>query len=135
MTNTTDPENTAGWYDTTTGRRRWWDGSGWGPYEDEKQPATREPIVAQRDAEPSNNPTPPQPTVIYVNVPPQQPAVQQPATGMRGDRSTNGMPVLYNRTQHGHSIIKWILITIVTCGAALPWLIYYHISSNHYWYA
>lgn len=42
-------------------------------------------------------------------------------------------PVIYNREQKGHSLVKWIFLSL--CGfIGLPWLIYYSVSPNHYWH-
>lgn len=40
--------------------------------------------------------------------------------------------VVYNREQKGHSLVKWIFLSL--CGIGIPWLIYYSISPNHYWH-
>jgi hypothetical protein len=41
--------------------------------------------------------------------------------------------VSYNRQQKGHSITKYILLSLVIVG--LPGLVYYSVSPNHYWHA
>jgi hypothetical protein len=43
--------------------------------------------------------------------------------------------VIYTRQQQGHSVIVWTLVSIVTGGLGLIWVIYYTASPNHYWRA
>ena len=38
----------------------------------------------------------------------------------------------YVRTQKGHSIIWWLLLSC--CLVGIPFLIYYSVRPNHYWH-
>lgn len=63
------------------------------------------------------------------------PDPQQPVPTTYAGRTANRMPVSYTRAQKGHSITAWVLISMVTGGIGLIWLIYYSVSPNHYWHA
>jgi hypothetical protein len=43
--------------------------------------------------------------------------------------------VIYTRQQRGHSVIAWTLVSIITGGIGLIWVIYYSVSPNHFWHA
>lgn len=51
----------------------------------------------------------------------------------KNQRTANNMSVSYQRQQTGHSLTKWIILSLVMVG--IPWLIYYSVSPNHYWHA
>lgn len=40
----------------------------------------------------------------------------------------------YVRMQKGHSLVLWIILTLLTAGIGIIWLIYYSSSPNHYWH-
>lgn len=41
---------------------------------------------------------------------------------------------LYVRQQKGHSVLIWLLISIVTAGLGLIVMLYFTISKNHFWH-
>lgn len=97
----------AGWYDdpTTPGRLRWFDGTQW---TDHYQSA---PVIPQHQY--------------------QQP---QYSTGpMTASQLNVRREVVYNRPQVRHSLTLWLLISFITAGLGLIWVLYYSVSPNHYW--
>jgi hypothetical protein len=49
-------------------------------------------------------------------------------------RTANGMPVSYVRPQQGHSLVKWLIASLLLVLPVIG-LIYYSVSPNHYWHA
>lgn len=62
-----------------------------------------------------------------------EPAAPQVVQAEYAGRKANNMPVSYARQQTGHSLTKWILLSVLAVG--IPGLIYYSVSPNHYWHA
>lgn len=40
----------------------------------------------------------------------------------------------YVRQQKGHSLVLWIILSIVTAGLGLIFVLYYTFSPNHFWH-
>lgn len=40
----------------------------------------------------------------------------------------------YVRQQKGHSVLIWLLISVITAGIGFIVMIYYTISKNHFWH-
>ncbi len=40
----------------------------------------------------------------------------------------------YVRQQKGHSVLIWLLISIITAGIGFIVMIYYTVSKNHFWH-
>lgn len=40
----------------------------------------------------------------------------------------------YVRQQKGHSVLIWLLLSIITAGIGFIVMIYYTFSKNHYWH-
>ena len=40
----------------------------------------------------------------------------------------------YVRQQKGHSVLIWLIISIITAGIGFIVMLYYTISKNHFWH-
>lgn len=40
----------------------------------------------------------------------------------------------YVRQQKGHSVLIWLIISIITAGLGFIVMLYYTISKNHFWH-
>lgn len=114
----------AGWYNTTDGRQRWFDGSQWtGHFRPVPMPV---PFAHQQPIHPGYQ-QPAQP--IY-----QQPIQQSHVAGPMTAASLNvKREVSYVRQQKGHSILLHTFVIGLFC----MWLnvLYISLSPNHFWHA
>jgi hypothetical protein len=48
--------------------------------------------------------------------------------------NVNSSAPQYVRQQKGHSVLIWLLISIITAGIGFIVMIYYTVSKNHFWH-